>query len=315
MIIVAFVVIWLAGDLAIQAVERLSIYSRLSRFTLALIVMGAVAALPEVSITANALLLNSEQVALGSLIGSQVFLLFFAIPVLALISRGLKLQAPVQNLSLVLTLLLALVPMLTLLNQGLEIWESMTILAIYVVFLVSVARQEGALERITETITTKIRALRGQHWAIDVVKLILAIAFLALAGNVVVRQIIQLAAEIQMPRFFLSFLLLPIATNLPEVSIALRSVLSGSKNIAVGDYLGSITFNALLLVGLALGSGGILFVGQNISFMIMLFVVGVITLGFFCYTRKNLSVLEGLTLLAFYFGFISLGWWQGRLYS
>jgi cation:H+ antiporter len=305
LLIISFVVIWLSTEFAIASIEKLSSQSKWSKFTLSLFVIGIVTSLPEIGISINSIVLRSPQVALGNLIGSQVFLLFLVIPVLTLISKGLHLRVQMRNVSLSLTLLVALVPMLALLNQSIDTSEVMIILAAYLVFVITFARQENLLERIEQRILHPEKVQK--FW--EVTKLLASVGILLFACNTAVREIIDIASVLQTPRFLLSMLILPIGTNLPELSLAIGSFFTGKRDFALGDFMGALTFNAVLIALLVLWSGGGILIGQDINLVIGLFAAGVILFWLCCYSKELLSVKEGAGLLFFYLLLVSAGSW------
>jgi cation:H+ antiporter len=306
LLITACIVIWFSTGYAIDAVEKLSSHLHLSKFTLALFVLGTITSLPEMAITLNSVVLRTPQIAIGNLIGSQVFLLFLVVPVLAIVSKGLHLKLQLQNVSLALTLLVALVPMMALYNQGLEFGEVLIILGIYVVFVLNFTRQENFLKRVAE----RIQYHPKLNTTGEILKLLAALGVLLLASNTAVREIINIASVLQTPRFLLSLIILPIATNLPELSLAFGSLAMGKKDVALGDYMGSLTFNSLLIAVLTLGMGGELMIGQNIHIVIILFIIGVVVFWWSCFSKNLLSIKEGLLLLLCYFILVVAAAWQ-----
>lgn len=305
LVTVALIVVWLAADIAIKAAERIFGRSPLSTLTLSIFFLGAVTSFPEIAITLNALWLDTPQVALGALIGGQAFLLFLIVPVLAFLTRGIALNKKHQELSLTLALLVVLAPMLALLDGQLELWEVLGILALYGVFAVCFVHRKQVLEQLWQKVPrpNKVSLLP------EILKLIGVVLILLVAGNTLVRQMVELSAVMNIPRFLLSFLLIPIAANLPELLVAIQSGRNGRKDLAVADLVGSLTFNSLLLVGLTLAYGGAIIVGINIAAIIILFVLGVLLFWWFCYSKQTLTPGEGLLLLFFYLGMISFAWW------
>lgn len=303
---IAFIVIWLSTRLAIEAIEKFTTQTHLSRFTLSLFVLGTITAFPEIAVTLNSLWLNAPQIALGNLIGSQIVLLLVVVPVLAVVGRGVHLQLQLKNVSLILTLLVAVVPMVALIDQGLNLSDALIIMGVYGVFFVTFIRRSSFLERIVE----RVQHLTNKVTWWDGVKLILSVGTLLLATNTAVREIIEIAAFLQTPRFLLSLILLPLGTNLPELTLALGNLASGKKDIALSDYLGSITFNSLLIAVLTLGVGGSILIGQNITPVIGLFVAGIVVFWWCCFSRETLNVREGLLLLVLYVLVIGVASWQ-----
>lgn len=305
LLIIAFVVIWLSTEFAIVSIEKLSLHSRWSKFTLSLFVIGVVTSLPEAGVTANALWLHSPQIALGNLIGSQVFLLFLVIPILAIVSKGVHLRIQMQNVSLAMTLLVVLIPMVALIDQNLSLSEVLIILAGYLVFVVSFVRQKDILSRVS----LRQEQVKTVPVVWEVLKLIGAVSILLLASNTAVREMIDISSLLQTPRFLVSMLVLPIGTNLPELSLAIMSVLRGKRDVALGDFMGALTFNAALIALLALGTGGSIFIGQNINLVIGVFTVSLVIFWLCCYSKEILSAKEGGLLLFLYLLLLSAGGW------
>lgn len=309
LLLIAFVAIWLATEHIIAIMERTGKYSRLSRFALSLFVLGTITSFPEIAITFNSLLVRAPQIALGNLIGSQIFLLFLVIPVLALVTKGLRLDVQQKKLSVTLTLLVTLVPMLGLINQTLDTGEVLMALGAYAFFIVTFIRQDTFRERIQ---TPSVRS-RQRTPVMVLVKLGLSMAVVVLAANTAVRQIIEIAAFLQTPRFLLSLVLLPLGTNLPELSLALHHLVLGKKSLALADYLGALTFNSALIALLMFANRGSLYIGQNISLVIAVFILGLLLFGWFAFSREKLSVKEGLVLLVVYLLVLTTAGWQSSL--
>jgi cation:H+ antiporter len=304
-LIIACVAIWLSTGLILETVKLLSPTFKLSKVTLSLLVLGVVSSFPEIAVTINSIALNSPQIAIGNLIGSQVFLLFVVIPVLAIVSQGLDMRLQLKNVSLSLALLLALIPILALYDQQLNILESSVILVLYAVFAVLFTQKSNMVERVAQN----LEQLSSEHILWQVTKLLVCVAILLLASNSAVRGIIEIAALLETPRFLLSMILLPIVTNLPELSLALGTLSVAKKSNVLGDYLGALTFNSLLLAVLSLAVGGAVMIGQDISAVVILFALGIIVFWIFSFSKYSLSSKEGLLFLFFYvLVMIAAGW-------
>lgn len=296
LLLIAAVTIWLVSTVIIEAVDQLGRHSGWSKITQALLVVGVVTSLPELAITINSVALQAPQIALGTLVGSQFFLLFLVVPVLAIASRGVKLQLKAQHISLALVLLVCMIPMLSLLDQGIEWSEVALLIGFYVVCVATFWRQPSWWQRVI----TQFPASPADTTWLAVVKIGAGMAILMLATNTAVRQLIELAAEWQLPRFLVSLLILPICTNLPELSLALKVSKTGQRELALSDFVGSVTSNALLIGVLVLLQGGQVIIGQNINGVIWVFAIAMLVWWTTTHTRQFLSTKEGLLLLAGY---------------
>lgn len=306
-LILSFLAIWLSAGVAINAVESFAGRFHLSKFALSLFVLGTVTSLPEIAVTINAIALQVPQVAVGNLIGGQMYILFLVVPLLAVLSRGLHLKIQMQGTSLALILLVVLAPMLAFFDQRLNIGEALVILAIYIVFVLNFARSSTVVEDVVRRFT---HPEKSPLWW-ELIKIIGAVIVLLIASNVAVKGIVDLSNALNVPRFLVSLLILPLGTNLPELTLAVKAVVYGKKDVALGNFIGSIAFNSLLLFFLVIAYGSDIVVGQNIAPLIVFFIVGLFTFWFFCRSNTYLSVKEGVVLLLFFAGFVSLAAWLG----
>lgn len=296
LLVIASLAIWLATQFVIEGVEKLSGHTRFTKVAISLFAVGVVASLPEMAISAQSLWYNAPQIALGNLVGTQVFILFLAVPVLAIASKGISFELPVKNTTLTLMLLAAVVPMIALFDQALDAVDVLFILLMYLVFVVHFVTQGRLKIPLSHRVQHPAQAASLK----ESLKVIAAIAILVLASNTVVRQLIEISALLETPRFLLSLLVLPIATNLPELSLALGSLSRSRRQLAIGDFIGSVTFNSLLIGILAMARGGTIVIGQDIIFVLGLFVIGVIIFWLCGYSQKFLNTREGLGLLFMY---------------
>lgn len=296
LLVIASLAIWLATQFAIEGIEKLSGHTRFTKVAISLFALGTIASFPEIAITAQSLWYNAPQIALGNLIGTQVFLLFLVLPVLAIVSKGISFELPVKNLALTLMLLVVVVPMVALFDQSLDVVDVLFILLVYVIFIVHFITQGHLKIPLSHRIQHPAQAATIR----ESLKVVVAVGVLVLASNTAVRQLIEISALLETPRFLLSLLVLPIATNLPELSLALGSLNGSRRQLAIGDFIGSLTFNSLLIAVLAMARGGQIAIGQDIIVVLGLFAIGVIIFWLCGYSQKSLNTREGLLLLLMY---------------
>jgi cation:H+ antiporter len=306
LLLVACLAILLSSNLAISAIHTISPLLRVSKLTISLLVLGLVTSLPEITITINSVLFNAPQIAVGTLIGSQVFLLFVTIPVLAIISNGLSLKFEMKNVSLALSLLLALVPMIALYNQSIDIVEALAITGLYLAFIFIYTQKSNVVQRFVQ----RYQEPSASKIMLQVTLFLLSIGILLLASNTAVRSIIEIAAVLETPRFLLSMILLPVATNLPELVLAIGYYSTIKKDVVIADYLGSMTVNSFILAALTISLGGSIGIGQNISMVIILFIIGLIAFWLASASKQVLSSKEGLLFFCFYILILLVAGWQ-----
>jgi cation:H+ antiporter len=99
--------------------------------------------------------------------------------------------------------------------------------------------------------------------------------------------------------FYISLIVVALGTDLPELSLAVRSTLSGKKDIAMGDYIGAAAASTLFFgIFTLLHNGEVLTVRNfNLTFMFIalaLSVFYILSLFKQHLSRKNAFILIGL---------------------
>jgi cation:H+ antiporter len=79
---------------------------------------------------------------------------------------------------------------------------------------------------------------------------IAGLAILLIAGDVLVRGAVGLAAALRIPALVISLTIVAFGTSAPELVVSVQAVLSGNDGIAIGNIIGSNIANILLVLGL-----------------------------------------------------------------
>ncbi len=80
--------------------------------------------------------------------------------------------------------------------------------------------------------------------------LILGLAVLLVAGDLLVRGAVSLAAALKVPALLVSLTIVAFGTSAPELVVTVQAVMSGNDGIALGNIVGSNIANIFLVLGL-----------------------------------------------------------------
>jgi cation:H+ antiporter len=86
--------------------------------------------------------------------------------------------------------------------------------------------------------------------ATDLFLILLGLALLLVAADLLVRGAVEAAAALKISPLLISLTIVSFGASAPEMSIALRSALTGTGEIAVGNIIGSNIANIFLVLGL-----------------------------------------------------------------
>ncbi len=297
--IISFIVIWFGAGLIVDGVGNLSHKLNISSFATSFFVLGILTSIPEASVGINSIINHTPDIFVGDLIGASLVLFILAIPILAIFGNGIKLSHQMTPHKLILSLFVAAAPVFLILDKTISSTEGLFLIFLYLALFYSVEKKKGILENI------KDRILDGKtHFLEDIMKLIGGALLVFVSSKILVDKTIYFSGVLGIAPFLISLLVLSIGTNLPELSLAVRSVVLGKKEVALGDYVGSAAANTLIFGVLTLINGGEVIVSNHYLQTLIFMVLG---LGFFYYfsrSKNDISRKEGIVLLSLYFLFI-----------
>lgn len=295
----AFVVLWYCSGIIVNSVGRLAEKLKLSSFAVSFFVLGILTSIPEFSVGVNSIINNTPDIFVGNLLGASLVLFILVIPLLAVFGGGVKLVHQLSENNLIFSLLVVAAPIFLIADNVLTRTEGVFLILIYMILFYFIEKKNGLM-----SIGEERRFFPNKHFIEDLLEIILASVVIFLTSKYIVTQTIYFASFFHVSSFVISLVVLSLGTNLPELSLAIKSVLSGKKEVALGDYLGSAAANTLLFGLFTLFNGSRVNVSVY-SFRILfitLFGLGIFYL--FSRSKKDISVHEGKILLLIYLLFI-----------
>ena len=85
---------------------------------------------------------------------------------------------------------------------------------------------------------------------IEIALVVLGLVILLIAGDLLVRGAVALAAALGVPALLVSLTIVAFGTSAPELVVTVQAVASGSDGIALGNIIGSNIANVFLVLGL-----------------------------------------------------------------
>lgn len=295
----SFFVVWFAAGLIVSSVDRFSHRLRLSSFAVSFIILGLLTSTPEFAVGLNAVAQNDPEIFIGNLLGGIPIIFLLVIPVLAIFGNGITLRHELNNKSIISTLLVILLPSIMILDQKITITEGLIAISSYALLVFLVQRNHGLFDKDH----TKVMNLKAYSY-MDLVKILAGIGLMFITSNIIVDETIYFSNTFGVSQFFISLIVLSIGTNLPELSLAVRSIISKKKDVAFGDYLGSAAVNTLLfgVMTILIGGEAVTNNGYLMTFFFIAF--GLLLFYFFTRSKNSISRNEGIALFCLYVVFI-----------
>lgn len=299
-VLIALIGIWLGSGLIINSVEKISTRLHASPFVISFFLLGIMTSLTEVSVAVNSFIKDEIEVSVGNLLGGMIVLFLLVIPLLGALGGEIKLNHDLNKKNLLLCLMLIVTPAILIADRHVTPVEGLGLLAFYCTVAYILYRSETPVEKVKKMFSHKPKL----HSLTDGLAILAGGAMLIFASNLLVRQTIDFATDIGISPFILSLLAISIGTNLPEITLAIRSVLKGKRDVAFGNYVGSAAFSTVIFGTLAIAKGGFVIQADFIKVFAFL-VMGLVIFYFFSQSNNGLSRKESFALLALYCCFIA----------
>lgn len=296
----SFIGLWYGSGLIVDSIKRLARKINVSSFAFSFFVLGFLTSIPEIGVGINALEQNQPEIFIGNLLGSVIVMFLLVIPLLAVLGNGVRVKKHLSNRDLLVTLGIIAVPALFALDQTVTNVEGFILMGLYVVLFYIIRAKKGVLERVERMLQREQKNWRQS----TVLRLAFGVLIVFMTSRFIVEQTILAAEVYQLSTFIISLLVLSIGTNLPEISLALRSLTSKAEDVALGDYLGSAATNTMLFGVFTLVNNGEVITER--SFTVTFYIIVGSLLAFFLLTRGKswLTRKEGWMLLGCYVIFL-----------
>lgn len=295
----SFVAVWFGAGLIIKSIDKIARELRLSSFAVSFFVLGILTSIPETAVSINAIVNHNPEIFVGTLLGGTVVIFLLIIPILAILGKGVRINHDLNTKNLLLCLAVIASPGLVILDHRVTNLEGILLLIFYTVGFYFIQKKHGIFEQNpVEILSHKLYSF------IDLAKVGVGIGIVFVSSQFIVSQTLSFAQILDIPAFYISLIVLSLGTNLPELSIAIRAVISGKKDIAFGDYLGSAAANTLLFGIFTLINDGEVLTANSFVVTFMFIVTGLGLFYYFAQSKKDISKKEGIILLVFYFLFV-----------
>lgn len=297
----SFVTIWYGSGLIVSSANKFAKKVRISSFAFSFLVLGLLTSTPEFAVGITAVSENTPEIFIGNLIGGIPVLFLFVIPILAVLGKGISLKGRIEPRNLMVSFAVMLLPAFFVIDRVVTNLEAGIMIGAYLGLLYAIQRRHGMLDaEHSDILNTKSYSIK------DILKIIYGVGLVFVASHYIVNGTQYFASQFDISTFVISLVLLSIGTNLPELSLTIRSVVTGNKDVAFGDYIGSGAANTLLFGVFTIMTNGNVLTTNHFLPAFLLIGGGLVLFYFFARSKNILSQKEGIALLSIYLLFLFL---------
>jgi cation:H+ antiporter len=296
--ILSFFGVWIGSGLAIKSVEKISHQLKTSSFVLSFLVLGLFTSIGELSIGVSSIIKNDPEVYVGNLVGASIVIFMLIIPLLALVSKSIKITPEFREFNLLASLLVIALPVLSVMDGKITKTDNILALVLFIFLIINIQNKNKLVESIKKIDQSKSKI---GH---ELLKIIFGIVVIFTSSHFIVEQTLYFSKVLNLSPFFISLLVTSLGTNIPELSLVIRSAIMKNNEVAFGNYIGSASFNTFLLGFLGLIYNKDIVLNNNYTISLIFLILNLVLFYFFARSKNTVSKKESLILLSTYFLFI-----------
>jgi cation:H+ antiporter len=295
------------AEALVRGAGKLAISVGVSPLVVGLTVVAFGTSSPEMAVSVQSAMAGKVDIAIGNVVGSNIFNVLFILGVCALIAPlMINRQIIRQEVPIMIGASLLLVGFMFdgAINR-VEAIIMFVLLVAYTVFLVVQSRRESKASQAEGADDIDMSSTWDRHWGVQIVLVIVGLVLLVQGSNLFVEAAIIFAKSIGVSELVIGLTIVAAGTSMPEVATSIMATIRGQRDIAVGNVIGSNTFNILGVLGVTgiVAPTSLAVAPSILTFdMWVMLAVAVACLPVF-FTGREIARWEGAVFLGYYMAY------------
>ena len=305
-LVISLVLIIFGATLLTDGSVALAARFKVSEFIVGLTIVAVGTSMPELVVSALSALSGSGEMAIGNVVGSNVFNVYAILGLCAVVAPVLLTRSNMRSDIPLCILASVLLWGVTVYDNVITRWEGALLLFFYILMLfysIRQSRKEGAdMSADGEEDAQSAKSMPA--WRIPV-WILGGLGMLIYGGQLCVDSATEIARNLGVSEATIAITLVAGGTSLPELAASLVSLIKGRGGLALGNVLGSNIANILLILGasslitpLSMGNITMIDIAVAVSAPVLVLLSGLFI------GDKRITRLEGAIFLLIFVGYI-----------
>ena len=300
------IVLWGADRLtegSVAVAERMKI----PQIVIGLTIVAMGTSMPEFCVSLISALKGTPDLAVGNVVGSNIFNTLLIVGAAATIAPMAILRSTVMK-DIPFALVASVILMMMCFDGKIGRIDAVILTFLFITFMYMTLKgaklEKQELEKENELAEKALEVVPKMSSTMSVVWIIVGLACLIGGSTLFVEGASKLATSLGVSEAVVGLTVVAGGTSLPELATSVVSARKGNSGIAIGNVLGSNVFNVLGILGVTGVICPMQLQGITITDLSML-VISMIMIWFFSFTKYVIQRWEGLILSATYVGYIA----------
>lgn len=301
LVLAGFILLLFSGYFLVRLIISLSLMSKVSLVFLSSVVIAIGTSLPEIAISTVSVLHNEDGIALGNVIGSNIFNTLIILGCCLMVNPIFMQRETLWTIHTYFCFIIYF--WLWGLLFPLQNMFGIISLILFCIFLYkNYLKSKKHLSLFEEETHVDIQVFTKKTLLFEILKIAVCLFFLLTGAHYIIIGIRKIIALIGLSSLFVSSLVIGMGTSLPELITCLFASINKKSEIILGSVIGSNIFNILGVLGVSvLISRHPLEVPSDIFLSYLPMTLGsLISFIIFLNTKRFFSLLGGIFLLTTY---------------
>ena len=303
LLFVGFVALTKGADIFVDASVDIARIYRIPGVIVGLTIIALGTSAPEIVISISATLTGSTDMAVGNIVGSNIFNLVFILGLCAAIKPiPVRFKEIAKEHTLGILAAIAILAMQLIFVDVIPRIYSFGLLigfAMYMYFTIKSALRSKDTDQGNANFEPPLHSLKR-----NAIFATIGLGLIIVGGQLAVTYAVNIALIMGISERIVGLTILAVGTSAPELITSLMAIKKNQIDMAVGNVVGSSIFNILFILGMT-GSMLPLTVDHTVIFDLVFLIASSILFLLFAYTGKRISRLEGATLFLLYAGYMT----------
>lgn len=304
MLVSGLVCLYFGAEWLVRGGASLAVRLGVTPLLVGLTVVAYGTSTPELIVSTMAAAKGQGAIAIGNVVGSNIFNIAVILGLTALICP-MRVQLQLLKLDTPVMLGVAMLFLLFFLDARIQLWEASVFLGLIVVYTlmnIRMARRQASM-KVRKEFDDGVPKPTGSGWK-DASFIMVGLAVLVLGSRLFVTGAVDLARMLKVSDAVIGLTIVAAGTSLPELASSLMAGWRRQPDIAIGNVVGSNIYNILAILGVS-GTLASPVDGQGVSLTDTWVMIGIsAVLLAIAWTGFRLRRWEGALLLALYGGYL-----------
>ena len=291
LLVVGFILLIKGADFFVEGSSSLAQILKVPSVVIGLTIVAMGTSAPEASVSINAALAGSNDIAISNVVGSNIFNGLVVVGVCAFLS-AFKTNRDILKRDMPLNILLCLM----FLDGKLSRIEGSILFAGMILYIAVMICH--AIKNKSENEPEKILSLPR-----SIIYMIAGLAAVIFGGDLVVDKACIIATNFGVSQNFIGLTIVAIGTSLPELVTSIVATKKGDSGLALGNAIGSNLFNILFILGFSAILSPLHVLNESIIDRGILLISSIL-LFIFAKTKQHMSKLEGIVCIGLYLAYM-----------